>query len=252
MELSVVLVFLAVVFVGSYIQAVAGFAMAMLMVAVIGGLRLLDVPTLAAVISLTTIVNVIVGLWGNLSDIHKRLFGYLALGQLPAIFVGFELMEWLDGNTRWALELILGIFITLGGLSMFLKPHPWPQVSGPLKAWSVGSLGGLVGGMFAASGPILGWFSYNQPLPLRVIRATLLAGFFMTTTTRTVIVGVQGGLTESVWTYTALALPVVLLGTWLGRAFAPPVSDEVIKRFAYMLLMSMGVWILVSTAVINL
>ena len=43
---------LLAVLVGSYVQAVAGFAMGLIIVAVVGGLRLLDVPTLSAVISL--------------------------------------------------------------------------------------------------------------------------------------------------------------------------------------------------------
>ncbi len=236
--------FILVVFVGSYIQAVAGFAMAMLIVAVGGGLRLMDVPTLAAVISLLTIVNVILSLWGQTRHIDKKLFVWLAVGQVPAIFAGLQLMQWMDGNTRSALEIVLGLFITIGGLSMYLKPHPWESVSGRSVSFVTGVTGGLVGGMFSASGPVMGFFMYSQPLTLAVIRATLLAGFVLTTSTRTVFVGVQGGLTGEVLTFAAIGLPVVAVGTWLGRQFAPPVTEETIKRMAYLLLLAMGAWIL--------
>jgi uncharacterized membrane protein YfcA len=107
---------------------------------------------------------------------------------------------------------------------------------------------GLVGGMFSASGPVLGWFGYSQPLPLAAIRATLLACFVLTTSTRTVLVGVTGGLTPAVLTYALAALPVVVLGTVLGRMFVPPVSEQTIKKFAYGLLLIMGVWILLRSA----
>ena len=127
MEAHALAMFLLTVFVGSYVQAVAGFAMGMIIVAVIGGLRIMDVPTLAAVVSLMTMLNVAIALYGKLQDVHRQLFVWLALGQVPAIFAGFELMQWLEGNTRWLLELCLGVFITAGGLSMFLKPHPWPK-----------------------------------------------------------------------------------------------------------------------------
>ncbi len=220
--------------------------MGMIIVAVVGGLRLLDVPTLAAVISLLTILNVVLALRGQLHEVHRRLFFWLAAGQVPAIFLGLQLMQWLDGNTRWLLEICLGLFITVGGLSMSLKPHPWPHVSGRVATFLTGISGGLVGGMFSASGPVLGWFGYSQPLPLAAIRATLLSCFVLTTGTRTVLVGLEGGLTRPVLSYALIGLPVVVLGTWLGNNFAPPVSENSIKRMAYTLLLVMGVWMLGS------
>jgi uncharacterized membrane protein YfcA len=102
--------------------------------------------------------------------------------------------------------------------------------------------------MFSASGPVLGWFGYNQPLPVAAIRATLLACFALTTTTRTTIVGMTGGLTEAVFTYALAGLPIVLVGTWLGRNLPPPFTEDGIKRFAYWLLIVMGCWILLRVA----
>ncbi len=245
MEFWPLAVFLLIVFIGSYVQAVAGFAMAMIIVAVTGGLQLMTVPNLAAVVSLLTVLNVSIALAGALKHVRVDMLRWLALGQVPAIFLGFQLMQWLDGNTQWALELCLGLFITAGGLSMYLRPHPWTQVSAPWQTFGVGVAGGLVGGMFSASGPVLGWFAYNQPLSVAVIRATLLSSFAITTLTRTVFVGLDGGLTTTVLTYAGLGLPVVALGTWLGRVFAPPVSEQMLRRFAYGVLLTMGVWILV-------
>ena len=246
MEVWSWLLFLATVLIGSYIQTVAGFAMAMLMAAIIGGFRVMDVPTLAAVISLVTIANVIFAIRGRVKEVQRRLFVWLALGQIPAIFLGLQFMTWLDDSSRWTLEIILGVFITVGGLSMYLRPHPWQRVSNQGFTAGVGFMGGIMGGMFGASGPILGWFAYNQPLPVAAIRATLLASFILTTSVRTIMVGVEGGLTTNVWLYSAAALPVVLIGTWAGRTFEPPVSEEGLKKFAYLLLLSMGIWILVT------
>ena len=247
MEVLSIVLFLFVVWVGSYVQAVAGFAMAMLIVAIVGGLRLLDVPTLAAVVSLLTIFNVFIALYGNVHHINRRVFGWIAVGQIPAIFVGLELMRWLDGNTRAVLEICLGLFITMGGLSMFLHPKPQAAISSRFTCWMTGVCGGLVGGMFSASGPVLGWFAYRQPLPLAAIRATLLACFVLTTSSRTILVGIEGGLTAQVLRYAGLGLPVVLLGTWMGRRFAAPVNEEIIRRAAYLLLLSMGAWILATS-----
>ena len=90
----------------------------------------------------------------------------------------------------------------------------------------------------------MGWFNYRQPLPVAAIRATLLCGFAMTTSVRSVLVGLEGGLTGEVWLLTGLALPMVVLGTWAGRTFEPPVSELAMKRLAFAVLLVMGIWIL--------
>ena len=105
---------------------------------------------------------------------------------------------------------------------MLLKPQPLKRVSSPWVAWLTGICGGTLGGMFSASGPVLGLFGFSQPLPLAVIRATLLSSFLLVTSSRTVMVGWRGELTETVLIYVALALPVVLIGTlaWSGYGAA--------------------------------
>jgi hypothetical protein len=41
-----------------------------------------------------------------------------------------------------------------------------------------------------------------------------------------------------------VAVPLVVLGTWLGRVLPPPVSDDAMKQGAFGLLLLMGIWIL--------
>lgn len=245
-EVQSIFIFLLVILFGSYVQAVAGFAMGMIIVAVVGGMRLLDIPTLAAVVSLMTIVNTTFSLRGQLGFVHRRLLFWIGVGQLPGIFLGFWLMGYLDAVDSRRLELCLGIFITVGGLAMAIRPRPLVEVSSGFFAWTCGLLGGLLGGMFSASGPVLGWFGYSQPLALNVIRATLLSSFFMTTSTRTVLVGFQGGLTETVLTYAALGIPAVILGAWLGKTFPPLLREDKLKRGAFFILLLMGIWICFS------
>ena len=248
MDYSVVLVFLIVVLFGSYFQSVTGFAMGMIIVSVLGGFRILEIQLLTAVISLLTILNVLLALRGQYFLIDTRLFFWLGLGQVPAIFVGLSLMNWLDVNSRWILEVCLGLFITFGSISMVLKPEPNDNRSGPIVTWIFGSFGGLVGGMFSASGPVLGWFGYRQPLAMEVIRSTLLACFILTTTTRTILVGIEGDLTQPVIIFVLIGLPAVVLGTWLGRRFQPRLSENNLKRSAFGLLLVIGVWITAGAA----
>ena len=68
MDAAALIIFLLITLLGSYIQAVAGFAMGMLIVAVAGGLRLIEIETLAAVVSILSLTNAALSLW--LSLIH--------------------------------------------------------------------------------------------------------------------------------------------------------------------------------------
>ena len=68
---SSLLLILLVLLVGSYVQAVAGFALGMIAVAVIGGLRLLDIPTLAAMVSLLSMLNASLSLGGHTQHVHR-------------------------------------------------------------------------------------------------------------------------------------------------------------------------------------
>lgn len=242
MDTSTLILFLLATAVGSYVQSVAGFAMGMIIIAVVVGGGLLDVPVITAVVSLLSLVNIVLALRGHGHHLAWPVFAWMALGLLPAVAVGVWLLEHLDAQAQWLLELLLGAFIVVGSLSMMIRPRLRPQISPPWACFVAGFSGGLLGGLFSASGPVMGWFNYRQPLTVAQIRTTLLASFALTTTFRTLVVGYAGGLTREVWLLCLIGLPVVLAGTWLGRGFPPAVSEITLKRLAFGLLVVMGCW----------
>jgi uncharacterized membrane protein YfcA len=243
MELTDWLVFSSAVFIGSYIQSIAGFAMGMILISVCGANGAIALPELTATVSLVSFANIVVALRGHLRSIERRLLSWLALGQLPAVAAGFLLMGILDRNAQWLLQLLLGLFITAGSLSMMFRPAPLATLSPRWACLVAGMSGGVFGGMFSASGPIIGWFAYRQPLELSVIRATLLAFFGIATLVRSSIVALHGGLTSHVFELVGLALPLVVLGSWLGQKAPPRVTDATLKRMVFTLLLLMGLYI---------
>ncbi len=246
MEIALAINFLLLVLLGTYVQSVTGFAMGMIITATVGGLRLLPLPELTAVVSLLSLLNVILALRGDWGLIQRQLFVWIMVGMVPAIALGLWLLLWLDSRAQAWLYLALGLFVALGSLSMTLKPVTRPQLSRPFSSVVAGFSGGLVGGLFSASGPVMGWYNYRQPLSLAVVRATLLGCFAITTSVRTLLVGATGGLNADVWLYTALAVPVVVLGTWAGRRWPPPLAEATMKRAAFALLLVMGIGITAS------
>ncbi len=246
MDLLTAASFLAVVFVAAYVQSVTGFAMGMIVVAVVGGLKVIPLPVLTAAASLISLVNVVIALRGRVRDVHVPTFSWLTLGQIPGIVAGLWLLSYLDSQAQRVLYLLLGVFITAGSVSMILRPHARPALSNAAGRWMAGLCGGICGGLFSASGPVMGWFNYRQPLPVDVVRATLFACFVVTTSVRTVLVGATDGLTRDVLVLAAIALPVVVVATEFGRRYQPPWSDAGLKRAAFGLLIVMGVWIIGS------
>lgn len=240
MEITQLIVFLAATAAGSYVQAVAGFAMGMIILAVTVGGGLVAVPVITAVVSLLSLVNILLALKGHTAHLSRHLFGWMALGLLPAVAAGVWLLERLDARSEGVVELLLGAFIVAGSLSMMVRPRPRERLSPAWACFVAGCSGGVLGGLFSASGPVMGWFNYRQPLTVAQIRTTLLASFALTTTFRTIVVGSTGGLTREVWLMFAMGLPLVVLGTWAGRSFPPPVSEVTLKRLAFALLLVMG------------
>jgi len=240
--------FVISVLIASYIQGVTGFAMAMLLVAVLGSTRVLDIGVLTATVSLLTLVNIGMSLHGHYHLIQGRVVRWLLLGQIPSVFVGVWLLDFLNGTALALLELLLGIFIVLACLAMLVKPRLRDDVSGSVSCLVAGMSGGLLGGLFAASGPVMGWFCYRQPLAIVEIRATLLSFFAMSTLLRTGIVGVNGGLSQQVWLYFISGVPIVLLGTWLARRFPPVLEEKTLRQCVFGVMMALGLWLIVSSS----
>lgn len=229
--------------VASYVQSVAGFAMGMMMMAIGGGFGLVPIAILAAVVSLLSLTNVIISVRRHLAAVHRPMLLGLLAGQVPAIALGVWLLGELSASAVGTLKLLLGLFIALASVSLAMAPQTLAKLTSAPATVAYGALGGLAGGLFSSSGPVIGWYGYRQPLPFEVIRATLLAVFGLTTLVRTGVVGLRGELTEQVWVLAAVLFPVVVAGSAIGARWRPPLSDEALKRAVFSLLFLVGLWI---------
>jgi uncharacterized membrane protein YfcA len=238
------LAFVVLVAIGGYVQTVAGFAMGMIILTGATALGLYALPVIAAVVSLVSLLNIAFSLHGHYHRIHRAGLRWLLVGQVPAIALGVVLLGFLDANAERVLRGLLGAFIVLGCGAMMLRPTPRGVLSTSPAFLGAGLAGGLLAGLFAASGPVLGWFLYRQPLQVAEIRATLLATFAFSTLLRTLVVGAEGGLTTQVWTLAGFSVGAVLFSVWLARRFPPPIPEAALRRTAFALLTLMGLSIL--------
>ncbi len=244
-------VFLTAIALGAWLQATSGFALGLIVMAIVQMTGVMSIAETAAAISVLAFMNIAVSLFDTFPLIDRRLFVFLTLGQLPAIALGIAFLNYLTQEATAILEVIFGLFLITGSLSLALNPTPQDRRSGGVVTIGVGFAGGIFGGMFAASGPVVGWFAYRQPIVIASIRASLLAMLGVTTCTRTVLVGIDGIFTQALIWLIVAALPVVFFATFFAKRFQPKLTDRQFRRTVFTFVFLVGCWIL-GVAVVKL
>ncbi len=246
MDFLDIAVFLLLVMVGAYVQTITGFAMGLLIVGGVTILGLAPITFTAAVVGILSLVNTSLILRHSLRHVHKMFLLYLLIGMLPSIFMGVFILSVMSESQAVLLRQILGVVIITAGTLLTLKPDPWPTQSSKLAISITGVAGGLFGGMFSTGGAPPAFLLYRQPLELIVIRSTLLAIFFITTLTRTVLISLDGQLTGKVLTVCAIAIPLVLLTTYYAPKFSPIGADAAIRKGVFILLIITGLLLIIT------
>ncbi len=243
MDLATLAAFLAMVAVGTYVQAVTGFAMALVLMGLVAAFGLLPIPAAATVAALLTATMSLVFLHGQWRLVERRFLWPLLVGNAPGILCGLALLAWLGAREMEYVRLVFGVFAVSAGLSVVLRPVPRAVVA---PRWQTGVFGGLAGvfaGMFAVGGPVMAYHAYRQPLALANVRATLAVVFVLGNTGRSVAVAVTEGLDVATLGLFAAGLPAVFVFTALGRRFPPRVTDRTMRRLASALVVVIGAFV---------
>ena len=240
MDLTTLAAFLAMVAAGTYVQAVTGFAMALVLMALVIAFDLLPIPMAASATAMLTASMSAVFLKGQWRLVERQFLWPLLLWNAPGVLCGLALLAWLGEREMEYVRLAFGVFAVSAGLSVVLRPTPRASLA---PAWQTGGFGGLAGvfaGMFAVGGPVMAYHAYRQPMALANVRATLAVVFVVGNVARSIAVGSTGGLTGSIWVLFAAGLPVVFVFTALGRRFPPAVTDRTMRRLACLLVVAVG------------
>lgn len=240
-ELNTLLIFLAITACATYMQTVTGFALGMIVMGSVTALDLVPITFSSVVVSIITFVNGVVAVKGNIQALDFKRIGLVCLGLMPAIPVGLWLLQYMSSGFNSQLQILLGATIVIAGLLIMLKPEPLPRLSSDLTFSISGAAGGLMAGLFSMTGPPLIYLFYRQPLEIQTIRLCLVTVFLLSHASRTVVVGAQSGLTSEMLIFSALCIPATILFTWLGKHYPPPLNTDNMRRFAFGLLMLIGV-----------
>ena len=246
METYPLLAFLGLVALGSYIQAVSGFAIALIIAGGAAALSLASVAFTANVISFVALANTAVAVHSRHSNIDLKILVYASIGVLILSGAGLMLLNHLSSSSIDMLEILLGIVILSSGAMLMSRPHPLRQLSPNNAHLIAGGFAGLLSGMFGTGGPPLVIHLYRQPLAFPVIRTTLLAILGITPLIRIILEASNGNITNEVLSLSLYSVPVSILATIFARRFPLPLSDLAMRRLAFALLCLLGLSLIVS------
>lgn len=243
MDVSSLVFFLLAVALGSYFQALTGFALGIFILGGAIALQVSTVSTTATAINIMAMFNVAVALRGSWRNVNGPMLLRTLSGLIPGVFIGLWLLNHLSERNSALLQLLLGILIVAGGIMLFVRPEPRAVRSHSSSFAAAGLFGGMLGGLFSVPGPPVVYHYYRQPLAIEGLRTTLLAIFGTVAVCRFLLVSVQGQLTSDALSMGILSVPVVSLATWMYVRYPPAIPDLIARRSAFVLLVVTGFFI---------
>lgn len=221
---------IAAAFVGGLVRGFSGFGTAMVFLPVAAPF----LGPFGAILALT-----IMDLFGPLPNL-RRVWGSvekpdlwrLLAGCALALPVGLWVLTRVEAEVfRYAVSLV-----SLGMLAVLLSGLRYRGTVRRGMVAVIGAVAGLLGGVAGIPGPAVILFYMSRPLPVSVIRATILLFLlffdmliigYMTGMGRVTLAGASLGL--------VLAVPNVL-GNWLGGYLFDPARERLYRAAAYVLI----------------
>ena len=239
------LLFLGCVALATYAQTMTGFAFGLVLLGLTGLLSLVPLSEMSHVVNMLTLVNAFVALRGNGIKLDWSLLRTPLIASLTGVVFGVFALEWMSGNMVLLLRALLGITILACAILLITSTRPLPQVSSRNAFIGFGLVSGVLGGLFSSAGPPMVYHLYRQPLPLSLIRNSLILLFAANATLRLALVASQGGLSASAAWLGLEAFPVVAILTWLVRRYASADSVKMVRRMVFVLLLIAGFGLLI-------
>ncbi|WP_312525838.1 sulfite exporter TauE/SafE family protein [Paracoccus sp. (in: a-proteobacteria)] len=229
-----------VILLGSWLQTLTGFAFGLIVMGGVGALSLMPLPEAAIVSGFLTMVNGALILARKHPAVDRHALGLLLVGSVPGLALGYWLLMYMAGNALVLLQFTLGLMVTLAAIQMMRSPIQLRDRSKNGPFIISGFFSGMMGGMFSTAGPPVIWHLYRQPLSTEAIRCTLVAVFFVGAVLRMGIVFATTGISAQVLLVSAVAVPVVIFGTWLATRHPPRLAPQTMRKLAFGLLFLSG------------
>lgn len=228
-------------------QSVTGFALALILLGLVGLTDLVPLPDAANAVTVLIIINAVI-------FFYSRRTAYVERAIIPAVgttligaFVGMGLLIFLAANAYQVLKMLLGLSVVLCALLLWRKSVPFSTTSSSGYFTAVGLISGILGGLFSAAGPPLVYAVYRQPWSLERIQESLIFCFAVGAVLRLIIMAASGNFSTLAVLLTVEAIPVTVIVTAFSASWKLPVSSTTVKNVVCVMLIFSGSGMLVSS-----
>jgi len=231
-----------IVFIATLIRSAFGFGEALIAVPLLALCIPLEVAApLVVLVSITIAAVVIVQDWRK---IHLRSVGWLVLSTLLGIPLGLLL---LTSSHQRLLKGGLGVILIAFSAQSFIGRTAL-ELTGESPGWVFvcGFCAGVLGGADGMNGPPLVIYGATRRWSAQHFRATL-QGYFLPAS----LIGMAGYWLAGLWVpavthYYLVALPVTLLGVFVGRVINHRLHGEAFLKYIYLGLVGIGALLVVQ------
>lgn len=177
------------------------------------------------------------------SDIDFAILKRLILGSIAGVPIGVVIFQMADAQT---LKLIISLIILLLTFLLILSFRIKPTVGRDLV------FGGLSGSLTTSIGmpgpPLLLYFS-GAHMKKEKLRGTTLAFYLFIYSVSLLSQLVFVGTNQTIWISSGLAIPLVLLGLYLGQLLFSRINQQIFRLFTYAILLFTGVYLLIDSLI---
>ena len=241
------LLFSAFVALAVYAQSLTGFALALILLGLVGVTNLVPLPDAANAVTVLIIVNALIFFYSRRTARVERVIMPAVVASLVGSFAGMALVTFLAANAYEVLRMILGVSVVICAILLWWATKTFSSTSSAGYFTVIGSVSGVLGGMFSAAGPPLVYAVYRQPWPLERIQGSLIFCFAVGAVLRLVIMSAFGHFSSLAVVLAAEAIPVTVIVTAVSATRSPPISNAAVKNVVCILLVVSGLGTLVSS-----
>lgn len=241
-----VLAFMACVVLATYAQNLTGFAFGLILLGLVSVLHLASVADAANAATVLTLVNAWTYFRARPGAVPWKLMRPSMFGSAFGVAIGVALLGWLSSGAVSWLRALLGASI-LGCAALLVRQgRPLPAVSGTRSFAWIGWLSGLLGGLFASSGPPLVFHMYRQPLDRELVRRALLLVFAFNALVRLLLVLPTGQFSSHAALLVVCAMPMVYAATRFHHRLPGKLQPRTLRWLVAGLLAAAGSTLLVT------
>lgn len=239
MVLGTIAIFICIIFVASILQASTGFGFSVMATPF---LLMLFLPQEAIQINiiLSLIISTIL-VWKIRNDIDKALLKRISLGSIVGLPFGFTIFM-LSNIT--VIKLVVSVLLLLLTLLLICK---FKMKGTPMRDFIVGGVSGALTTSIGMPGPPLLLYFTGTDIKKEQLRATTLAFFLFIFSISLLSQIIFTGTSKLIWQSSLYAIPIVLIGLYIGQIIFKKINQQIFRLFTYILLICTGVFLLIES-----